>query len=323
MMPSALNYRFKRALDNADPRKTIVDFWPAPPTSLIRYAQQRGFITVREMINTYSGTAKAILDEAYERSGLGRKHNYITDEMVESECEELKLYDFVLSASPRIESSLLEAGVDSTKLLHSTFGWAPAELVDIGKKRENSPGFRLLFIGGDSVRKGVPQLLEAWAKSGVAGELLIVGNISPVLKPLVAPYLQRPDVRLEGFLLDLGHFYRSADTLVIPSLEEGDPQVTYQAAGYGLPLIATPMGGGNILRDGINGLMVQPYDVDGLAAAITRLANSPELRKRLGARAAIDARSYTYERVGLERARILRGLLDARFGGKALSVRAR
>jgi glycosyltransferase involved in cell wall biosynthesis len=306
----ALNHCFKRALDAADPRTTIVDFWPSPPLSLLRYARKRGFITVREMLNTYSGSAKVILDEAYRRLGVQPAH-VVTEALVNSERDELQQYDYILSSSPRIEKSLIDAGVASSKILHSTFGWSPTELESsVGDDKKS--GFRALFIGGDAMRKGIPQLLEAWHKSGVDGELLVVGEVDPALRPALAPYLEGNGVRLQGFTLDLAHLYKSADVFVFPSLEEGDPQVTYQAAGCGLPIIATPMGGGNLLRDGVNGLLVQPYDVDGLAAAIARLAKSPELRKRLGAQAAIDAKNYTYEKVGLERAKLLNSVLDAR-----------
>jgi glycosyltransferase involved in cell wall biosynthesis len=306
----ALNFAFRRALAAADPRNTIVDFWPSPPLSLIRYARQRGFLTIREMLNTYTGTARVVLDEAHARVGFRPSHA-ITDALVTSEREELLQYDYLLSSSPRIEKSLIEAGVDRAKIVHSTFGWSPAELASsVGD--EDRTSFRALFIGGDAVRKGVPQLLEAWKKSGIAGELLIVGEVDGAIRPILAPYLEGHGVRLQSFTLDLGHLYKSADVFIFPSLEEGDPQVTYQAAGCGLPIIATPMGGGNLLRDGVNGLLVQPYDIDGLAAAIARLANSPELRKRLGARAAIDAKNYTYERVGAERAKLLSGLLRAK-----------
>jgi len=44
-----LNCYFKRMLAVADPHNTLVYFWPNPPLSLVRYARQRGFLTVREM----------------------------------------------------------------------------------------------------------------------------------------------------------------------------------------------------------------------------------------------------------------------------------
>jgi len=305
-----LNYCFRRELAASNPRNTIVDFWPTPPMSLVRHTRERRFLTVHEMLNTFSGAAKVILDDAYDRLGLRPDHT-ITDELVEKEREELQLYDYIFSSSPRIEKSLIEAGVNSNKILRSTYGWSPSQFASsVGDESRKS--FRALFVGTVCVRKGVPQLLAAWKKSGVTGELLIAGGVEPSLKPFLSPYLDGYGVRLNGFTYDVGRLYKSADIFVFPSLEEGDPQVTYQAAGCGLPVIATPMGGGNIIRDGVNGLVVKPHDIDGLAEAISRLANLPELRKRLGQQAAKDAQNYTYEKVGNERARILSGLLAAR-----------
>ena len=126
------------------------------------------------------------------------------------------------------------------------------------------------------------------------------------------PYLERRDVRLVGFNFDLGPFYRSADVFVLPSLEEGDPLVTYEAAGCGLAVITTPMGSANIVEHGVNGLVVEPYDVEGLARSISLLAENIDLRKRLAAQAAQDARRYTTDKIGAERARLLKNLLGAR-----------
>ena len=61
---------------------------------------------------------------------------------------------------------------------------------------------------------------------------------------------------------------------VFPTLEEGDPQVTYEAAGCGLPILTTPMGAGRLIEDESNGLIVKPCDVDALAEALWRLVNS-------------------------------------------------
>ena len=106
-----LNNYFPRMIEAADPNRTIAYFWPQPPLWLIRAARARGLVTVREMINTCLGTAKAILDNAYDRHGLKPDHN-ITKESVEQEREELGLYDYVFASNPMVETSLLEAGVD-------------------------------------------------------------------------------------------------------------------------------------------------------------------------------------------------------------------
>ena len=281
----ALNYYFKRTIAAANPRNTIVYFWPNPPLSLVRYARRRGFLTVREMINTTIGSAKAILDDAHERLGLRTENQggtKMTDKAVRSEREELELHDYIFSPNPMVEKSLLETGVDPSKILRSTYGWSPARFA-ASVRDEGRKGFRALFVGSIGVRKGIPQLLTAWKKSGVLGELVLAGEVEESVKPLLAPYLKDHGVRLAGFSVsDVGHLYKSADLFIFPTLEEGDPLVTYEAAGCGLPVITTLMGRANIIHDGVNGLVVAPYDIDGLAQAISQIASSPELEKSIG-----------------------------------------
>ena len=303
----ALNFFFKRALAKADPRRAVAYFWPSAPMALIRHAKDRGFLTVREMINTYAGTQKAILDEAYGRLGLPLKHAH-NEKTVENERAELKSYDFIFAPNPRVEESLIRADIQPSKILRSSYGWSPEKYAASSGEADRR-GFRALFVGSLCVRKGLPQLLAAWKKSGVEGELLLVGSMDESVKPLVAPYIGQHGIKHAGFTYDVGRLYKSADALIFPTLEEGDPLVTYEAAGCGLPVITTSMGSANIIKDEVNGLLVKDYDVDGLAEAINRLANSPELRQRLGLQAAKDAKNFTYEKVGRDRARILSGLL--------------
>lgn len=302
----ALEYRFMLELAAADPSNTVVYFWPNPSISIVRRARKRGFLVVREMINTFTGSAKKILEEAYYRAGMPATRP-IADKIVESEREELFLYDYIFSPNPAVEQSLVELGIDRSKILRSSFGWSPARFAaSLGESDRKC--FRALFVGTVCVRKGIPQLLAAWEKSRVPGELILAGDIEESLKPLLIPYLENHNVRLLGHVSDVGRLYKSADIFVFPSLEEGDPQVTYEAAGCGLPVIATPMGQANIIKNGTNGILVAPYDIDGLAAAITRLWRDNELREQLAKQAAADAQNYTYEAIGPARAQIISDL---------------
>ena len=307
-----LNSYFSRMIERADPGSTLAYFWPAPPTSLVRQARDRGIITVREMINTTVGYAKTILDDAYDRLGLKIDHTY-SQERVDSEQDELALYDYIFASNFWVEKSLLEAGIKPARILRSSFGWSPSRFKESSKDAGRA-GFRALFVGSICVRKGVPQLLAAWKKSGVQGELLLVGTVEPALRPLLEPSLTDNSIRLLGFTTDVGRLYKSADIFVFPTLEEGGPQVTYEAAACGLPTITTPMGMATIIQHDINGILVKPYDVDELADAISLLAGSADLRTRLGRQAMIDAERYTYEKIGLERAKTLKTLLRAPHG---------
>jgi glycosyltransferase involved in cell wall biosynthesis len=305
---SSLNRRFLKAIQAADPKQSIGYFWPDPPASLVTAARDRGLITVREMINSFRGNAKPILDKAYAAQGLAPTHG-ITDESIEREREELALYDYIFASNAEVEASLIKAGVKRERIIPTSFGWTPSRYASTASLPKSA--FTALFVGSVSVRKGAPQLIEAWKRSGVAGELVFAGKAEPALAPLLARQAD-PSIRYLHFVSDMGALYRSADIFVFPTLEEGGPQVTYEAAGCGLPVITSPMGAGRITKDGVNGLIVEPDDIDGLAQAIARLAESKETRERFARQAAFDAQQFTYERLGLERSRIFRELLGPR-----------
>jgi len=70
---------------------------------------------------------------------------------------------------------------------------------------------------------------------------------------------------------------------VLTSRHEGLPRAAVEAVAAGVPVVATAVDGTpEVVRDGENGFLVAPGDVDGVAAAITRLLLDPALRRRLG-----------------------------------------
>jgi glycosyltransferase involved in cell wall biosynthesis len=86
-----------------------------------------------------------------------------------------------------------------------------------------------------------------------------------------------------------------------------------EAMSWGLPVITTPVGGiPRVIENEVNGLLLAPGDIEGLAAAIRRLLEDAELRERLGSAAratiethfslpdAMDKLSRIYRSFGLE-----------------------
>lgn len=76
-------------------------------------------------------------------------------------------------------------------------------------------------------------------------------------------------------------YYNGFDLFVLPSLSEGCSNVLLEAMATGLPIIATNVGGNpELIKDGINGLLVPPASPEELAGAMIRLIQDKDLRSR-------------------------------------------
>ncbi len=102
-----------------------------------------------------------------------------------------------------------------------------------------------------------------------------------------------------GYQADPNPYFSAFDVLVIPSTasaSEGLPLVALEAMRWGVPVIASHIGGiPEVVRDGENGFLVPPGDEMALAEALKCVLGNASLRARLGtgARATIDQRFST------------------------------
>ncbi len=76
----------------------------------------------------------------------------------------------------------------------------------------------------------------------------------------------------------------------------------------GKAILTTPMGAGEIIRDGIDGIVLDPYDWPKWVEALRRLACDQVLRQQLGHAAQIRAQEFTWRRVADRRLAHLRDL---------------
>jgi glycosyltransferase involved in cell wall biosynthesis len=93
-------------------------------------------------------------------------------------------------------------------------------------------------------------------------------------------------VSLTGHLKDLTPYYEAADVVAIPSLSEGSPNVLLEAMAFGVPIVATEVGGiPEIVTQGETALLVPPQDPAAMAASIARLISEPGIASGLARRA--------------------------------------
>ena len=139
--------------------------------------------------------------------------------------------------------------------------------------------------------KGTSEFVEAarlLCQKGVKARFWLCGSPDKG-NPRCIPERTLNRWRKEGFVEMLGQrrdmpdLLRQADVGVLPSYHEGIPTILLEAAAAGLPLVATDVQGCRlVVRDGTNGLLVQPRDATALAGALHRLLQDEALRKRFG-----------------------------------------
>jgi glycosyltransferase involved in cell wall biosynthesis len=141
-------------------------------------------------------------------------------------------------------------------------------------------------------QKGFDLLLEAF--QGVVrvlgrGTLTILGDgpDRASLEARAAALGLASAVRFAGFQENPFGYFAAADLFVLSSRYEGLPNVVLEALACGCPAVACdcPHGVREIVRDGVNGVLVPPEDVPALRAAMLRLLQDPVERARLAANA--------------------------------------
>jgi len=162
---------------------------------------------------------------------------------------------------------------------------------------KRSGQLRVLAVGRLVSKKGFDTLIDACAilkSAGVSFETLIVGESGEherELRNLIARHGLEAHIHLAGPTTQARLFgeYQRATVFCLPCrvLENGDrdgiPNVLMEAMSCGLPVVTTDVSGiPELIRDGINGLLVPPDDPPAIAAALQRLFRDPVAAEALG-----------------------------------------
>jgi len=149
------------------------------------------------------------------------------------------------------------------------------------------PGLTMTFSGG-----GVPpEEIQQFFGTELASRILV-----------------RPVVAAEN----MPELYAEHDVFLFPSLMEGLPLVLLEAMAGGMPVITTDTCGmADVVEHDFNGLLVRPADAGAIEDAVMRLADSGELRQRLGENARATMKRYTWERAARQMEALYRHVLAA------------
>ena len=147
---------------------------------------------------------------------------------------------------------------------------------------------QVLFVGVLEPYKGIDVLAEAWRLARPAASLRIVGSGSR------ASIVEELGMRWDRSLAseEVARALDESTLLVLPSRSEGMGRVVVEAQCRGRAVVASRVGGiPDLVRDGENGLLVEPGDPEALADALVRVLSEPGLAARLGAEARASVRA--------------------------------
>ncbi|MGC4042952.1 MAG: glycosyltransferase family 4 protein [Armatimonas sp.] len=184
---------------------------------------------------------------------------------------------------PEDKITPLSPGVDTSLFQPVRAPEMPLSLGDRGAIRAgNGAKVRLLFVGGDFLRKGGDSLVR-WARETtlpVEVHLVTRDTVNDIPENIV---IRRGMAPLSPELVAL---YQSSDIFVLPTRADCYSLVALEAMACGLPVVISPLGGiPEIVTDSGTGYLVPSDDYDTLTARLNTLVTDPVLRARMGAAA--------------------------------------
>ncbi len=207
--------------------------------------------------------------------------------------EEIAMADKILCPSQFVKQSLLDAGVEDTKISVTPFG---SETTWLEAPRAEGSSKTLVFVGNISARKGAHRLLQVWKQLGAfrTHKLLLVGEMhlaSSFLKDFAGMYEHRPRLPRE----DLRDIYLQADALVLPALAEGFALVIQEALSCGTPVLASLHSGAAGFLNGEQARLFAAQDNEALAAAIEWALSRPTVLAEMGRVGRAKAQEWTWQ----------------------------
>ena len=163
----------------------------------------------------------------------------------------------------------------------------------------------LLFVGHEFERKGLAHVIGALDKLGEDTWLLVVGSDNPAPYRKLSPKAGKR-VIFAGARSDLPQVYSAADAFVLPTAYETFSLVCMEAMACSLPVFATAAGGiEEYLKDGVNGFQIS-MEAGDIASKLAAAFSDPALMQRLREGAAATARTYGWDRVGVQYIELLK-----------------
>jgi starch synthase len=247
--------------------------------------RKRGGVWICNRGSAHILTQRELLIAEHQRWNQPMPRSYFDPWMVNRCLAEYEAASAIVVPSRFAKRSFVERGFDSRQLHVCPYGVDPG-VFRPQPRRDNA--FRALFVGAQSIQKGIGYLFDAVRPLVRSGglDLWLVGSVTSdgrsILErnsDLFVHHGVQPRSRLSWF-------YSQASVLIVPSVQEGLALVQAQAMACGVPVIATyNTGAEDLFTDGVEGFIVPARDPEAIRERLQFLMDNPGRRAEMGAAA--------------------------------------
>ncbi|MGY6648130.1 glycosyltransferase family 4 protein [Wenyingzhuangia sp. IMCC45574] len=264
--------------------KTILIALSSSGLQSAKVTKSKGGVYICDRGSSHIQFQDEILKEEYNKWGFIYKG--IDPRIIDKELEEYDLADRITIPSTFSKNSFVSKGVNPDKIIKIPYG---INLSRFNKTVETPKDlFRVIWVGGISLRKGFMYALDAFEKLNHPNkEFLVIGNISKEIKSLLINK-NIENVVFKGNVsnVELKKYYSSSHVFVMPSIEDGFGMVLGESLACGCPVITTTNTGGlDLFEDGDEGFIVKIRSSDEILEKFQLLADNPDIQYNMSQKA--------------------------------------
>jgi glycosyltransferase involved in cell wall biosynthesis len=245
---------------------------------ILRYAKAQGWKTVIEQIDPGPVEANIVRMECIRHFRLQTTWESPPSLYWSDWREECELADSIIANSPWTARGLIEAGIPEQKIRIIPLGFdslrEPPQPKMYPARFTMERPLRVLFLGQINLRKGVAHLLEAMVRLRKEPiEFWMVGpNQITGLATAGARLREFPPTSRAG----TASYYRTADVFILPTLSDGFALTQLEALAERMPIIVSK-NCGEVVRDGVDGILLQEPTADAITEALRECLRDPQM----------------------------------------------
>lgn len=278
----------------------------------LQRAKELGAVTVLEQPFMERGVVDRLDAEQRRRLGIPKRRNHhLFQAHVERKYKELEFADYLFVGLDFVKRTFVEAGFPEDRIYLIPYGANTRVFQPVDRRGRDT--FNILFVGQLCWYKGLHYVLEAFADLRIPNARLTIlaSGVDPewedCYRRLISTVGDQCTYVSSVPNTEMMSYYAEADVLVFPSLVGGIGMTVFEAMATGLPVVVSD--GDVVIKNGVDGFVVNARDVEGLRQMLARLHEDSALRLRVGMNGVQTARRFTWEHY---RAGVIRAYEDIR-----------